>query len=499
MGPAHQVGCWLSNAIHGLAAHPFFILTKHLAASPKNCSTTFCGTVPIKSTNGCCAQTLLGPSRRDFWGAKVDAKGANTEAALNNPASERKATESRLTMNNRITVAIIIPTYNRAQMVVQTLESVLSQSRPPDEILVVDDGSTDETAEVLAEYKHRIKYLYKSNGGLPSTLNYGLAATNADYIGVIDDDDLMMPDTIERHLKFLQAHPDIDFSYGGCYRFWSDTPPQPPYAAGLELYDCADTAPEDLFLRALETYPFHTQSMLVPLRCYRAIGGFDETRLRAEDYDMILRLARAFRGAKVGAPTFLLREHSGDRGPASERHSIRERDKVFLQYGRKLFSDLRDQFTLADYLPNVGAGTPLTNLQTRRALLQRACVMARHGLFDEALQDIGEATGQPLLDHPLTMDEQRMCSRMMDMDPMLLTGGANFLRKAIKLLGERAPPLSYACAKGFGWSISREFRRKRYRNAAKMAGALAHALGGRGLFSLMGEVHKQGGTPQVPH
>ena len=401
-------------------------------------------------------------------------------------------------MTNPATVAIIIPTYNRAQLVTQTLESVLGQTRPPDEILVVDDGSTDTTAEVLAEYKHRIKYLHKSNGGLPSTLNYGLAATDADYIGVIDDDDLMMPDTIERHLEFLRAHPDIDFSYSGCYRFWSDTPPKPPYGPSLELYDCADIAPDDLFLRALETYPFHTQSMLVPLRCYRAIGGFDETRLRAEDYDMILRLARAFRGAKVGAPTFLLREHSGDRGPANERHSIRERDKVFLQYGRKLFADLRDRLTLADYLRDVDEAAPLDDSQTRRALLQRACVMGRHGLFDEALEDIRSATAQPLLDHPLTVDEQRMCSRMMDMDPMLLKDGANFLRNAINVLDERAPPLSYACAKGFGWSISRELRKRHYRTAAKMAGALARALGSRGLISLMGKARRHNSTPHVP-
>ena len=181
-----------------------------------------------------------------------------------------KQYENATKVSKPATVAIIIPTYNRARLLVQSLESVLIQSRPPDEILVADDGSTDETADVLAGYEHRIRYLHKPNGGVPSALNHGLAATNADYIGFIDDDDLLMPDAIQRHLEFLHSHPDIDFSYSGCYRFWSNTPPAPPYAEHLELYDCDDVAPDDLFLRALPdvgTYEWEpTKRALVLLR-----------------------------------------------------------------------------------------------------------------------------------------------------------------------------------------------------------------------------------------
>lgn len=393
-------------------------------------------------------------------------------------------------MRESPSVAVIIPTYNRAHLLRQALESVLAQSRPPDEIIVVDDGSTDDTAQTLAGYAPRIRYLRKPNGGVPSALNYGLAATDADFIAFLDDDDLLIPDAIERHCAFLHAHPDIDFSYSGCYRFWGDRPPSQPYAEHLELYDCVTAAPDDLFLRALETFPFHRQGMLVPLRCYRAVGPFDEFRQRSEDYEMILRLARAFRGARLGTPTFLLREHSGDRGPANERHSVRERDKVFLQYGRRLFADLRNRLALTDYIRGVGETAQLSDPQTRRALLQRACVMARHGLFDEALEDLDAATTRPLLDHPLAAEELRMCSRMMDMDPMLLDDGANFLRTAIKLLDERASPLSYACTRGFGRSISREFRKGHYRAGISMAGKLMQALGGRGCISLAANIRK---------
>lgn len=390
-------------------------------------------------------------------------------------------------MNMTPSVAVIIPTYNRPHFLVQALESVLNQTRKPDEILVVDDGSTASTAEALAGYRDRIRYLRKPNGGLPSALNHGLAATDADYICILDDDDLAVPDALERHLGFLHSRPDIDFSYSGCYRFWGESPPKPPYAEHLELYDCADHGPADLFLHALETYPFHTQGMMVPLRCYGAINGFDDTRLRSEDYDMILRLARKFRGAKLPAPAFLLREHSGDRGPARERHSVRDRDKVFLQHARKLFADVRDRLALEEYVRQVEKTVPLNNAGRRVALLQRACIMARHGLFDEALEDLEAATVRPLLEHPLTPEEERMCSRMMDMDPMLLDQGAAFIRQATQTLYHRAPALSYDCVKGFGWSITREFRHGHYRTAAAMTGILVKALGGRGCLSLIGK------------
>ncbi len=306
-----------------------------------------------------------------------------------------------------------------------------------------------------------------------------------------------MPDALARHLEFLRLHPDIDFSYSGCYRFCSDTPPEPPYASRLSLYDCAEVAPADLFLRALETYPFHTQSLLVPLRCYSAIGGFDEERRRSEDYDMILRLSHKFRGAKLGTPTFLLREHSGDRGSGQERHGTQERDKVFLREGKKLFADLRGRLSLADYIQREDETKPLSNPQTRRALLQRACVMARHGLFDEALKDMEAATVPQLLASPLTMDDQHICTRMMDLDPMLLVDQTDFPRKAAKALAD-TPSLLYAGVKGFSWSISREYKKAHYRTAAAMAHKLIQAIGIRnGLFIAGTLVRRTAGARKI--
>lgn len=378
------------------------------------------------------------------------------------------------------TVAVIIPTYNRVHFLVQALESVLNQSRPPDEILVVDDGSTDATAEALVEYKSRIQYLRKPNGGLPSALNYGLAATNADYVGILDDDDLAMPDTLARHLEFLRSHPDIDFSYSGCYRFCSDTPPKPPYVERLPLYDCADIAPADLFLRALESYPFHTQSLLVPLRCYRTIGGFDETRRRSEDYDMILRLSHKFRGAKVGAPTFLLREHGGDRGPAQERHGIQDRDRIFLSEGKKLFADLRGRLPLADYVQREDGAKPLTEAQTRQALLQRACVMARHGLFDEALEDLTEVFNVPYSSHPFAPCDRRICNLMFDLEPDLLQGKGRWLEKVSQLFRKEGAKAAFeAGTAGLFWSLNREWRHKSRHGTAILAGSLLRFAGAR--------------------
>src|SRR5690606_24595967 len=90
-------------------------------------------------------------------------------------------------------VSIIIPTYNRANYLKESLDSVIAQTYPNKEIIVINDGSTDETTEILQEYKHSIKYFNKENGGKSSAINLGLKKATGDYIWIFDDDDIALP------------------------------------------------------------------------------------------------------------------------------------------------------------------------------------------------------------------------------------------------------------------------------------------------------------------
>jgi glycosyltransferase involved in cell wall biosynthesis len=419
---------------------------------------------------------------------------AKAGAGVTNKSEARDAHRSNISWiikMNKIapTVAVIIPSYNRARFVVQALESILNQTRPPDDVVVVDDGSTDGTFEALQPYNDRIRYLHQTNAGKPAALNRAMAGLQADYIWIMDDDDLALPDALDRHLTFLETHSEVEFTYSGCYLFKGEEPPALPERG--ELYDAVDAPASEFFLRCLEVFPCHTGAMLVPLRCYRHVGPFDETLTFGEDYEMILRLARYFRGGKLARPTFLLRTHEGDRGPAHERHVVSERESAWRVYERETFLRLRRTLGVDDYLPRGSVRDKPSNAQRRQALLQRACVMARHGLLNEALEDIETATEKSLMDEPLTAVEQQLCGRMMNIEPVLLKDRTDFLREVGRVLGRRAPSLLDACVKGLGWSFTRELKSHRYSNAAETAGHLLQLVGPGGSLPLAGRLCKR--------
>lgn len=110
-------------------------------------------------------------------------------------------------------IGVIIPTYNRCDYLREAILSVLAQTRPADEVVVVDDGSTDRTAEVCEEFP-TVKYLSKANEGLPAARNYGMDHTSSELLVYLDDDDRLVPDSLEVQEKALAAHPEVALVYG---------------------------------------------------------------------------------------------------------------------------------------------------------------------------------------------------------------------------------------------------------------------------------------------
>ncbi len=352
------------------------------------------------------------------------------------------------------TVTAVIPTFNRADLLAQSLDSVLGQTCPPDEIIVVDDGSTDATPERLSRYGERIRCLHQANRGKAAALNYALGAANGDAIWIMDDDDLALPDALQRHLALLDGDHQADFTYSGVWCFEGESPP-PPLEDCL-LWQRPDIPRAEFFIRAMELFPANHQTMLVPKACYDAIGGLDESMIYGEDYDVILRLARRFRAGRVAEPTVLLREHHGARGPAAERAHAVERRAKWQLYDKKIFRKLRNALTLDEYLPLGTAEMPLTDAGTRRALLQRGCIMARHGLFDESLKDIFDATTAPRMQARMTSAERGIVGRMMDFDDAVLRPQEAFVPAAARLFRRRAPGLLKPAMAGVSWSLRRQ-------------------------------------------
>ena len=107
-------------------------------------------------------------------------------------------------------ISVIIPTYNRAYCLPETIESVLAQSFKDFEIIIIDDGSTDNTVEVLQPYREKIIYKYQKNAGITEARNAGLKLCSGEWVALLDSDDIWYKDKLERQVKDVTEHPEID-------------------------------------------------------------------------------------------------------------------------------------------------------------------------------------------------------------------------------------------------------------------------------------------------
>lgn len=201
-------------------------------------------------------------------------------------------------------VSIIITTYNRAHFLPCAIDSVLAQTYPFVEIIVIDDGSTDATAAVIKPYADRIVYVKQSNQGVSAARNLGIQTANGEYLNFLDDDDFFMPTKIERQVHVLESDTEADLVHCGYYHVDTD---------GKRL-DKALLFPTGNILKPLLRRCFlliHTP--LIRRSCIEQVGGFDPSLNCHEDWQFWLRIALAGRQfACVQAPLCAYRLQPGN-------------------------------------------------------------------------------------------------------------------------------------------------------------------------------------------
>lgn len=146
--------------------------------------------------------------------------------------------------------SIVIPTYNRAELLTQAIESVLSQTYSNREILVVDDGSTDDTQSVVRKFRPSVSYVRQENQGKSAALNLGIASARGDAVLVLDDDDILPPWAIAKHAEALTQSAVANFSYGRFLRFKGSKPPLPSDMLEEEFVPLRD--PRRLVIKLME-------------------------------------------------------------------------------------------------------------------------------------------------------------------------------------------------------------------------------------------------------
>lgn len=121
-----------------------------------------------------------------------------------------------------VTISVVIPAYNAGSLLGETLDSVLAQSAPAHEIVVVDDGSTDDTAEVAGRYGDAVRYLWQRNQGQAVARNTGIQAATGDWIALLDSDDLFLPDRLRRAQETIKADPRLIVVYSAFDYLYED-------------------------------------------------------------------------------------------------------------------------------------------------------------------------------------------------------------------------------------------------------------------------------------
>ncbi|MBK9925980.1 MAG: glycosyltransferase [Anaerolineales bacterium] len=185
-------------------------------------------------------------------------------------------------------VSIIIPNYNHAQYISDAINSVLNQTYPDYEVIVVDDGSKDNSREVIDAYGGKIRAIYQQNQGLSAARNTGITAAQGDYIGVLDADDMYEPEFISTLVSLLESQPDADGVYCG-YRFVDHLNNPLPQVEAREV------APEKLYGALVDGNFLVPESIFVRKYCYEKVGLFDTSLRALEDLDMWLRITSQFR------------------------------------------------------------------------------------------------------------------------------------------------------------------------------------------------------------
>ena len=202
-------------------------------------------------------------------------------------------------------VSIIIPTYNSARFLPDAVSSAFAQTYPYLECIVVDDGSTDNTRDLLQQLLIRypaLKTAAKENGGPSSARNLGLRLCSGDLVSFLDADDVLLPDKIQRQINFMEEHLEVDFVYGDYLVVTETLKPIAIFSAEL---------PRNLHPLDALCYRnwFNPLVPLIRRRVLDRVGEFDEELLVAEDWDYWIRCAKVVHMTHLDGAVAMYRQH----------------------------------------------------------------------------------------------------------------------------------------------------------------------------------------------
>jgi glycosyltransferase involved in cell wall biosynthesis len=278
-------------------------------------------------------------------------------------------------------VSVILPTFNRARFIAASVQSVLDQTVPVHELLIVDDGSDDGTSEVIKRFGNQVTYCYQPNQGKTAAIETGLGIVTGDFIWVMDDDDIVPPTALAALLKPLMDDERAAFSYGEMVKF-RESEDGSMIEGDHSVYPWDDERPfyvklmEDCFITG---HP----CVLARRSAMEALRPLDRSVTASVDYYLYLGMGKQGDGVGVEEVVLYQRQHSGARGPLHNRYREADRNQRWIESDRRLVSRLLDELPLSRFAPRPD--------DERAARIQKAAIAARKKIWPVALAELEAA------------------------------------------------------------------------------------------------------------
>jgi len=233
-------------------------------------------------------------------------------------------------------IAVIVPTYNRADLIRKTLDSILQQTYPASEIIVVDDGSKDETKAIVARYGHSVKYVHIANSGECTARNAGVAFSTAPWVAFCDSDDLWCPEKLKLQVEVCERAPGVEYCFTNFRTVvdgvWSDVSKFETSPGGywdlprVELTSELYVVRTEMFQRLLLHQPIFPSTVLIKKTLFEAVGRWNESlgRTRSVDLEFHLRCVARPPVGVVAAPVVGIRKHEGNFSSDAYRTTLGE-------------------------------------------------------------------------------------------------------------------------------------------------------------------------------
>jgi len=223
-------------------------------------------------------------------------------------------------------VSVSITAYNRADMVIEAIDSVIAQDYPNFEVIICDDGSTDGTGDVIWQrYGDRVTYFWQENQGSVAARNATLQKARGDYVAFMSDDDLWLPDKLSRQVVAMEANPDAGLCYGRCLVVTAEGEHTD---RTHELSDQGQSG--DVFGLFLDKNVIMEPVTMVRRSVLDEVGHFDPELRGGKDTDLFLRIALRYPAVYIPEPLMLVRVHAGRRtkNATGRERALRARAKT---------------------------------------------------------------------------------------------------------------------------------------------------------------------------